>query len=58
MAEGLTGVTITRCILTTYPANEKAPGFSPPTAESARRGEAQALPAGHSPVTVRSEAGQ
>lgn len=42
------GITIKRCILTVYPAEmEKAPGFSPPTTESDRRGEAHTLPAGH-----------
>jgi hypothetical protein len=58
MPEGFTGVTITRCILTTYPAEqEKAAGFSPPTPSPARRDEAQALSAGRGSAMVDGKVG-
>jgi hypothetical protein len=52
MTNGNFGIGVSRCILTTYRENEKVLGFSPPTQEPARPGDAQALPAGHLSDTV------
>lgn len=58
MPEGMCGLTITKCILTTYPAEqEKATGFSPPTPPSARRDEAEALSAGRGSAMVNDKVG-
>ena len=58
MPNNFAGVTITRCILTTYPAEqEKAVGFSPPTSPSARRDGAEALSAGRGSDKVNDKVG-